>query len=220
MEKTIICQFCGAECSNQDIYCPKCLKRIPEELHDPDSMIDNMGEHRVFAFVEKNTEHYLKAFKRGNNKKIFPSFNWSAFFFNVYWMVYRKMYVEALVTYLISRVVSLACGLLIVLPHKDEIIRLAENAVSFYSHYEWTQGLNAIKADILWKSCLCSILSMLVFGVFGNAIYKGYVKRNIHDLNKGGTLIWPIFVAFMVAIGIDAILDPIIQGIAQLFIQL
>ncbi len=47
------------------------------------------------AFVGKNSDYYLRrwaAIERTGN--IF-SFNWAAFFFGVFWMAYRKMYLYA-----------------------------------------------------------------------------------------------------------------------------
>ena len=46
--------------------------------------------------IKPATQKYIRMFKHHDHKKFFLSWNWSAFFFSFYWMVFRKMYLMAI----------------------------------------------------------------------------------------------------------------------------
>ncbi|MBR2860829.1 MAG: DUF2628 domain-containing protein [Clostridia bacterium] len=216
MPKTIICKYCGSECTDQDEYCPKCLKRIPEEKLDKSNIIDGMSEHDIFVFVENDADYYLQTFKKHNNKKVFVSFNFAAFFFGPLWMVYRKMHIEAIVAYLITTLISFACVAGILISTAPEFIYRYlfydfwyESCASFIENIDYT------KYVILFQFVLPYFISGIFYGLFGNAIYKGYVKRHIKSLADGGTLFLAIFAALFAKFAIDLLMRLLVFPIGE-----
>jgi Protein of unknown function (DUF2628) len=63
------------------------------------------------AFVQKRVDYYLSRWAVFANSGEKISWNWSAFFFSVYWMMYRKMYIPAVVVFVGSRVVKYVIAL-------------------------------------------------------------------------------------------------------------
>ena len=49
------------------------------------------------AIGEKNADFYLSRFHHFDSNGVRPSWNWPAFFFTFYWLLYRKMGLFALV---------------------------------------------------------------------------------------------------------------------------
>lgn len=57
-----------------------------------------LTEEETELFVGKNCAYYYD--KWGNNTgRVYRGWNWAAMFFNIEWMIYRKMYIEALLTF-------------------------------------------------------------------------------------------------------------------------
>lgn len=80
------CIHCGAVCEQEQPFCHACGKRIQQET------INDYGVEQLKYFIGPKSERYIKIFKKNRNKKFFLHMNWAAFFFNIYWAFYRKMY--------------------------------------------------------------------------------------------------------------------------------
>lgn len=63
-------------------------------------------EENFAAFVEKKEEYYLAKWDVFENSSEKISWNWAAFFFSAYWMMYRKMYIPAVFVFAGTRVVK------------------------------------------------------------------------------------------------------------------
>lgn len=58
-----------------------------------DSRYNNEATQDLMLFIgEKNTEYYMEKYTRYQQNESFSSWNWAAFFLNIYWLLYRKMY--------------------------------------------------------------------------------------------------------------------------------
>lgn len=60
-----------------------------------------MTQKEAAAFVGSNTSFYLEKWKE-HSETTLKGWNWAAMFFGIEWMVYRKMYLEAMLFFLIS----------------------------------------------------------------------------------------------------------------------
>ena len=60
----------------------------------------NASDYCKAALGDKNTYYYLKCFKRFDEKGVGATWNWSSFFVTFYWLLYRKMWLAALVFFL------------------------------------------------------------------------------------------------------------------------
>lgn len=57
-------------------------------------------------FIQKNQRFYEEKFRKMEETGKSISWNWSAFFMGIYWMVYRKMYFKAGAFFVLSLVAS------------------------------------------------------------------------------------------------------------------
>jgi len=57
----------------------------------------DLNAHDVAAFVSKNYAYYDAVWIK-HQKPLFANWNWASFFFNAYWLGYRKMHREALLS--------------------------------------------------------------------------------------------------------------------------
>lgn len=79
------CPNCGRETGEKETECPHCGEALPKKPKE------QPARQKLRLFVGKNADFYMKKWK--NNW----SWNWAAFFFTVFWLGYRKMYMQILV---------------------------------------------------------------------------------------------------------------------------
>lgn len=71
----------------------------------------NVSLREFATFVgPKNTEYYMDKFEKYEMNQSFASWNWAAFFLNIYWMLYRKMYKVAAIVVAIKIVAFFVLG--------------------------------------------------------------------------------------------------------------
>jgi hypothetical protein len=97
------CLRCGREIEPDSLYCRYCGEKISSSASD--SAFDRLYEEDYRAFIGKNADCYLSKFRkfqvseRGNYA---VTWNWPAFFLGFIWMLYRKIYLWALLAFLIT----------------------------------------------------------------------------------------------------------------------
>jgi len=106
------CPHCGALCEKDDTYCKKCLEKLTADDKTTEPAIEGLDDADVKKFVGKNSDYYLEKFKKAGNNKYFFQLNWPAIIFGQTWMFYRKMYLFAMKTYVLTTI----CALILVLP--------------------------------------------------------------------------------------------------------
>jgi type II secretory pathway pseudopilin PulG len=100
----MLCPKCGASNDAAATFCTACGDVLPL----PDSGIQkarrktdgpaDISEYYKAAIGPKNQEYYLRQFARFDaNGKVSASWHWPAFFVTFYWMLYRKMWLYALI---------------------------------------------------------------------------------------------------------------------------
>ena len=102
MDKEIRCSSCGKKCLETDKYCRYCHSTIEVYNLKEEKMLEGIEIERWKQFINKNPDNYIKVFKKNEGKRFFVDFNIAAYFFSVAWMLYRKMYLEALITQILS----------------------------------------------------------------------------------------------------------------------
>jgi hypothetical protein len=93
---------------------------------------DSITEEEIRAFVGPKAPYYLYQFSKFNSsgREIFkPTWNWSCFGFTFIWMLYRKMYIQAVVTFVIF------C-----LPGINIIMHILAGCVGNYLYYRHVRG--------------------------------------------------------------------------------
>ena len=210
---TITCTNCGATCKAKDEYCKSCWSRLSVETEPGNSLIDGMSQSEWVEwelFIDKNADRYIETYKKNHNKKLFPSMNWSAFFFGLNWVLYRKMLKVAVIGLVITSLISLFLFSVFLLPHRNEIKSL-NKVIEPYHAYIKGGGENILidaqgvpyspeivqkgasaenkLVEIEFKAQLtCMVLipfACAFWGFFGDAIYKKHIKENIRGKNGG-----------------------------------
>ncbi len=229
---TVICENCGAVCNTEDGYCKSCWKKLAGTSNEDDHILEGIGESDWKNFIEKKTDYYMPIFRKHEGKKWFISMNWSAFFLRFNWLFYRRMYKAAALFYVLTIVLFLVISLLFGFTYADELKELQVSVDAYHEYLdkggdevrytphgvavtpdivkkgqraEW--DIQDIKLAITWKTLLCMwILQPLIMGLFGNAIYKSYIKKHIHDPNGGGASLTSLIFGWVVADVIEAFL--------------
>lgn len=127
------CSKCGSKNYTTSTFCSGCGNKIKDSILSNGSNIDylrndlnnNIDNNRnkninnnivdtsytsddINKFVGPNMDYYNIKFNqiKSTGKKI--TWNWPAFLFNMYWMLYRKMYAKSIIISLISSILFLA----------------------------------------------------------------------------------------------------------------
>ncbi|USO02346.1 MAG: DUF2628 domain-containing protein [Alphaproteobacteria bacterium] len=147
----------------------------------------------------KQTEYYLAAYKKWKKDRKF-TLNWCAFLFFAFWMMYRKMYLTAIIFGTIAWTVPLY---------------LTSFVIKF-------SNLIPLEKIPMYSGLVSLIIYLFTFGLFGNIVYFHFVDT-MHQLkykkigtNKG--IIWAFFcVLFIVSVLLGGLmsLDP---GFVKYFI--
>ncbi|MDV2583034.1 DUF2628 domain-containing protein [Alkalibacillus haloalkaliphilus] len=141
-------------------------------------------------YIGRNDEYYKDKFNKFKQKDTKLSFNFVAFFIDIYWLVYRKMY-------------GLAAGLYIGFLAFGIILMFVTDLM----------GLGLANDTIIFIVGILFVLSKVLLGMFGNYLYMKKVEKNISLITrytaeekeqhkkartKGGTSIVAIFITFII----------------------
>lgn len=132
----------------------------------PDEKIDDIPAEEYAAAIGRNTQYFLPRFKAISASKA-KTINWSAFFFQGFYYLYRKMYLW---------------GILLI------IANLILNAPTMYMMYLTVSGVSvsasaaaqslSIASDIFW---FVSLGLNIVVALFTNTLYKSHLKKLIAE---------------------------------------
>lgn len=150
MENEIRCNQCGAKCDADNSYCPKCHSSISAKDIKNEQILEDIPIETWKEFIGNRANDYIEIFKKHENKKFFISFNPFAFFLGISWMYYRKMFVHAIIT----SVVSLLLVLFVIL-------------------------MTSISSPLMLLTFPVEILFCFSVGAFSNCAYKNHVKKTI-----------------------------------------
>ena len=121
-----LCKNCGAWVEDDDRFCEHCGNNL-SSVDDPvvidvepevveaeiimpskryDSPAADAREVRE-RLIGSKTEYYLPRFEKMETLNSFTDWNWAAFFFGFWWMLYRKMYVFGAVALVVTELLSM-----------------------------------------------------------------------------------------------------------------
>ncbi len=114
----MFCPKCGNSNDDSAKFCSGCGSALPQPIKDappPQTEIDvhrNPDEFYKAIVGPKNQDYYLSHFSRfDNNEKVGASWHWPAFFVTFYWFLYRKMWLNALIYFLLPYLVMIPFGI-------------------------------------------------------------------------------------------------------------
>jgi hypothetical protein len=100
------------------------------QLNEPlyDGSTTEVTEEEFSSFIGKNAENYIRKFRKFNVDgvdKFALTWNWPAFFFGFWWLLYRKLYVWALISFL-----------LLIIPYWFFLSSFVYGAIANYIYYK------------------------------------------------------------------------------------
>ena len=102
----MFCSKCGAENSDQARYCSGCGAGLLE--NSPGKTVGNDVQAYYEAAVGfKNADYYLSRFNRFDSQGLGASWNWPSVFISFYWLLYRKMWLWALLYFFLPYLILL-----------------------------------------------------------------------------------------------------------------
>jgi hypothetical protein len=97
------CPHCGNYIEIGSLFCSHCGQMITSSVIDPSNK--NIEEDEFRAFIGKKADYYLKKFHFfgvGVETGFAFTWSWPAFFLGFIWLLYRKMYLWALIAFFIA----------------------------------------------------------------------------------------------------------------------
>lgn len=99
----MFCAKCGKDLPADAAFCPNCGAPVKPGSAGGPGAGDEVDE--IGLFVGKNAAYYNEQFRKfnvGGVETFVPTWNWAAFLCNFWWMLYRKLYLWALVWFILS----------------------------------------------------------------------------------------------------------------------
>lgn len=99
----MFCAKCGRDLPEGAAFCMNCGAPVKPDL--PGGTAAGSGIDEIGLFVGKNSGYYSTAFRKFNIRGVetfAPTWNWAAFLYNFWWMLYRKLYLWALAWFFLT----------------------------------------------------------------------------------------------------------------------
>lgn len=104
----MFCSKCGSANDDAAKFCVKCgaaLSSADQAAAVPNAKDDGpVSDEEYYKAIigPKNQEYYLEYFSRFDDEgKMGPTWNWSAFLVTSYWLLYRKMWINAVIYFIL-----------------------------------------------------------------------------------------------------------------------
>ncbi|GFO57878.1 hypothetical protein GMST_02030 [Geomonas silvestris] len=126
----MICPYCKETILDGAIKCRYCGSMLNAQPYG--SSAESVDDAELRAFIGRNCDYYTAQFQKftvTGREEFAPTWNWSAFGFTFVWMLYRKMYWQSAVTFLIFCV-----------PGVNLLLHIAVGIVSNYLYYRHVLG--------------------------------------------------------------------------------
>ena len=194
MAVQIRCSKCDRLCEPADRYCPSCHEPLTLVQLDDNPPIEGIEKEFWVGFIGKNADKYLNVFQQKPNGKWFRNFHLPAFLITTEWLVYRKMYWQALVAWLFSTLLLFGMAMLC-------------RVVSY-------QQIFAVLVIFM----LLVIAGRAVFAFFAHNVYKNHCLRHLRrnpgvTINGGTTTIGAILCYVVSQIISNVIIEPILTAL-------
>ncbi|MBA4389935.1 MAG: hypothetical protein C0399_03255 [Syntrophus sp. (in: bacteria)] len=101
------CTKCGKEIAEGSSFCRNCGEKLPNVQSDIQGapVSSAITEQDYTSFIGGNADKYLTKFKKFNidgTDSFSATWHWPAFFVPFFWMLYRKLYLWALLVFVLS----------------------------------------------------------------------------------------------------------------------
>jgi hypothetical protein len=101
------CSNCGKEVTENSSFCGHCGKKLGNVQNNfqQSTMLSAITDKDFSTFIGKNASRYVAKFKKFNMGELdnfAPTWHWPAFFVPFIWLLYRKLYLWALLIFCLS----------------------------------------------------------------------------------------------------------------------
>jgi Protein of unknown function (DUF2628) len=158
----MFCPKCGNSNENSSKFCSGCGCVLIQPTKDTSTtqsdVLHNSNEFNKAIIGPKNQEYYLPHFTHFDNEgKTNVSWHWPAFFLTLYWFLYRKMWLNALIYFVLPYLLMIPFSIVLAMVGKS--------------------------ADIVMNICyvLYAIATFLLPALYANALYYKHCKIKISE---------------------------------------
>lgn len=173
----MICPYCKETILDGAIKCKHCGSMLNL---DPTNTInvDNISSDDIRAFVGPNAHYYIQQFSRftiTGREKFCVTWNWSCFCFTFIWLLYRKMYALAVISFVVfcipgvNILLHIGVGMIgnyLYYRHvKGEIIEIRATQ-SQQNYIPVLQELGGVNKWVITLAVVIGIIMAIMFAVF------------------------------------------------------
>lgn len=177
----MICPFCKETILDGASKCKHCQSMLNL---DPTNTInaDNITTDDIRSFVGPNSYYYIQQFSKftiTGREKFCTTWNWNCFGFTFLWMLYRKMYVLSLVTFVVFlipgvnvllHIVAGIIGNYLYYRHAKEKIIEIRSTQSAQNYVPVLQEMGGVNKWVITIGIVISIIMVIMFAVFFSTI--------------------------------------------------
>lgn len=197
--------------------------------------INGFEKIELASFIEKNNARYLEIFRKNEGRKFFLNMNWAAMFLSIYWMFYRKMFLEGFLFLVVVFIFSTTIFSVSITALKDDILAVKEfkNNTNFNASeiaaneiknksadyienlYKYNKMKNSLNLKLFAYIVLPFFIFSLAFGLIADCLYRRYIFRKIKFTTGGVSKI-----AILAALGLMNVYNAIMSNIQPVIISL
>ena len=185
------CTKCGRDLPEDAVYCSAC--GAPAAAMDPGGTAAGSRLDEVGRFVGKNAEYYKAKFRKFDVRGVetfAPTWNWAAFFFTFWWMLYRKLYLWSFLWFVLTfipyfgLVFWIAAGITgnyLYYRHVTSQVRKARSVQTSHQLAAALAELGGVHAWVIPVGIVVTLGFLILFALFGIGVglFYGLVQKGV-----------------------------------------
>jgi len=178
---SMICPYCRETILDGAIKCKHCGSMLNLDAANSGTT-DTITTDEIRSFVGTNSYYYIQNFSKftiTGREKFCVTWNWSCFGFTFLWMLYRKMYVLSIITFVvfclpgINVLLHIGAGIAgnyLYYKHVKEKILEIRATQSSQNYVPVLQEIGGVNQWVITLGLIICIVMALLFAVFFSAI--------------------------------------------------
>lgn len=175
--------------------------QVDESFYKMRGTIDGLSISDIAATVRTNVSRFIQIFKKQSKTKKKAGWNWAAFFFGSFYLLFRKMYKQGVAFFCLA-MTSIIAGEAFILKFAPKYVSAVQNFVTQYASnpsgistadaqklLTTSDAINAQK--IMYIILAVMLLLRIIEAIFADYFYKGTVasiiKKVTQQLDEGAS---------------------------------